>query len=95
MSRLTRDGTAEPVSRDHILRRERGQRNVHFTYSAETTNRIENLTQLIRTLLKVLTTVYNVTQALLLVCVVALRVQSTFCEAEVYRWIILSSSQPS
>ena len=25
MSRLTRDGTAEPVSRDPILRRERGQ----------------------------------------------------------------------
>ena len=24
MSRLTRDGTAEPVSRDQILRRERG-----------------------------------------------------------------------
>ena len=25
MSRLTREGTAEPVSRDQILRRERGQ----------------------------------------------------------------------
>ena len=25
MSRLTRDGTAEPVSRDQILRRERGE----------------------------------------------------------------------
>ena len=30
MSRLTRDGTAEPVSRDQILRRERGQGNIHF-----------------------------------------------------------------
>ena len=30
MSRLTRDGTAEPVSRDQILRRERGQRNINF-----------------------------------------------------------------
>ena len=30
MSRLTRDGTAEPVSRDQILRRERGQGNFHF-----------------------------------------------------------------
>ena len=30
MRRLTRDGTAEPVSRDQILRRERGQGNVHF-----------------------------------------------------------------
>ena len=28
MSRLTRDGTAEPVSRDQILRRERGQGNI-------------------------------------------------------------------
>ena len=32
MSRLTRDGTAEPVSRDQILRRERGQGNVHFPH---------------------------------------------------------------
>ena len=30
MNRLTWDGTAEPVSRDHVLRRERGQRNIHF-----------------------------------------------------------------
>ena len=30
MSRLTRDGTAEPVSRDQILRRERGHGNIHF-----------------------------------------------------------------
>ena len=31
MNRLTRDGTAEPVSRDLILRRERGQgNNIHF-----------------------------------------------------------------
>ena len=33
MSKLTRDGTAEPVSRDQILRRERGQRIVHFPCS--------------------------------------------------------------
>ena len=33
--RLTRDGTAEPVSRDQILRRERGQGNVHFPCSAD------------------------------------------------------------
>ena len=26
------DGTAEPVSRDQILRRERRQRNIHFPY---------------------------------------------------------------
>ena len=35
MSRLTRDGTAEPVSRDHILRRERGRGNIHFPCSAD------------------------------------------------------------
>ena len=31
MSRLARDGTAELVSRDQIIRRERGQGNIHFT----------------------------------------------------------------
>ena len=30
MRRLTRDGTAETVSRDQILRHERGQGNIHF-----------------------------------------------------------------
>ena len=35
MSRLARDGTAEPVSRDQILRRGRGQGNVHFPWPAD------------------------------------------------------------
>ena len=35
MSRLTRDGTAEPVSRDQILRHARGQGNVIFPCSAD------------------------------------------------------------
>ena len=35
MSRLTRDGTAKPVSRDQILRREREQKNNHFPCSAD------------------------------------------------------------
>ena len=36
MSRLARgDGTAEPVSRDQILRRERGQGNNNFPCSAD------------------------------------------------------------
>ena len=35
MSRLTRDGAAEPVSRDQVLRRERRQGNIHFTCSAD------------------------------------------------------------
>ena len=35
MSSLTRDGTAEPVSRDQILRHVRGQGNTHFPCSAD------------------------------------------------------------
>ena len=35
MSRLTRDGTAEPVPRGQILRRGRGQGNIHFPCSAD------------------------------------------------------------
>ena len=34
MSRLTRDRTAEPVSRDKILRHSRGQGNINFPCSA-------------------------------------------------------------
>ena len=35
MSRLTLDGTAEPISRDQNLRHERGQGNIHFPCSAD------------------------------------------------------------
>ena len=35
MNRLTRDGTAEPVSRDQILRHVRGQGNIHSPCSAD------------------------------------------------------------
>ena len=35
MIRLTRGGTVEPVSRDQILRRDRGQGNAHFRSSAD------------------------------------------------------------
>ena len=48
MSRLTRDGIAEPVSRDQILRRERGQEL--FSPVQLTTSRIGNLTRSIHTL---------------------------------------------
>ena len=54
MSRLTRDGTAEPVSRDQILRHVRGQGNITFPVQL-TTSRIGNLTRLIHTLLYVMT----------------------------------------
>ena len=33
--RLTRDGTAEPVSRDLSFMHERGQGNMHFSCSAD------------------------------------------------------------
>ena len=35
MSRLAGDGVAEPVSRDQILRRERGQGNINFPCPAD------------------------------------------------------------
>ena len=35
MRRLTRDGRAEPVPRDQILRRERVQGNINFSCSAD------------------------------------------------------------
>ena len=35
ISRLTRDGTAETVSRDQTLRHERGQGNISFPCSAD------------------------------------------------------------
>ena len=35
MSRLARDGTAEPISRDQILGRQRGQGKYYFPYSAD------------------------------------------------------------
>ena len=35
MSRLTRDGTTEPVSRDQILRRKQGQENINYPCSAD------------------------------------------------------------
>ena len=54
MSRLTRDGMAEPVSRDQILRHARGQGDTIFPVQL-TTSRIGNLTRLIHSLLYVMT----------------------------------------
>ena len=54
MSKLTRDGTAEPISRDQILRHARGQGNIIFPVLL-TTSRIGNLTRLSHTLLCVMT----------------------------------------
>ena len=54
MSRLTRDGTAKPISRHQILRHARGQRNINFSVQL-TTSSIGNLTRLIHTLLYAMT----------------------------------------
>ena len=56
MSGLTQDGTAEPVSRDQILRRDRGQGNIDLPCSADPTGRIGNFTRLIHTLAICVTT---------------------------------------
>ena len=55
MSRLTRDGTAEPVSRDQILRHAHGDREIFIFPVQPTTSRIGNLARLIHTLLYVMT----------------------------------------
>ena len=55
MSEITRDGTAEPVMQDQILRCERGQGRNNIFLLHLTTMRIGNLTRLVQTLLKVLT----------------------------------------
>ena len=55
MSRLTRDGTAEPVSRDQILRGANGYME-NFTFPVQlTTNRIGSHIRLVHAMLKVLT----------------------------------------
>ncbi|CAN0476109.1 unnamed protein product, partial [Ascophyllum nodosum] len=46
LSGLTRDGTAEPVSRDQLLWRELRRGNIHLPCSADHKSRIGNLTRL-------------------------------------------------
>ena len=56
MKRLTRDGTAEPVSQDQIIGHLRGHPKGMFIFPVQlTTSRIGNLTRLIHTLLYVMT----------------------------------------
>ena len=61
MSKLTQDGTAEPVSRDQNFRHVRGQGNIHFPCFADHEhNRIGNLTLLIFPLLYIMTIHINI-----------------------------------
>ena len=59
MSRLTRDGTVEPVSRDHTLRHVRGEGNTNFPCSADHEQDWQ-LTRLIHTLFYVIIHTYIV-----------------------------------
>ena len=70
MSRLTRDGTAEPVSRDQILRRERGQGKNIFPVQL-TTSRIGNLNRSIH-ILAVCVTIhaYKIKKGVVLIVIV-------------------------
>ena len=52
MSRLTRDGNAEPVSRDQILRRKQGQGKNNFPCSTDHEQDWQKPTRLIITLAK-------------------------------------------
>ena len=54
MSGFTRDGTAKPVSRDHIIRREPGQEKAIFPVQL-TASRIGNPTRLVPNPLNVMT----------------------------------------
>ena len=81
MSRLTRDGTAEPVSRDQILRHARDKGMFIFPVQL-TTSRIGNLTRLIHTLLYVIT-IHTYIHTLTTSCFFDLYVYSTvlYCTA--------------
>ena len=58
MSRLTRDGTAEPISRDQILRHA-GDRGIFIFPVQVTTSRIGDLNRLIHTLLLYVMTIHT------------------------------------
>ena len=61
MSRLTRDETAQPVSRDQFLRRELGQGNIHFeSFPVQLTTSMGSniITRFIHTLLLYVMTIY-------------------------------------
>ena len=59
MSRLTRDGIAEPVSRDQSFRRANGDREIFIFPVQVTTSRIGNLTRLILNLAIYVMTIYK------------------------------------
>ena len=62
MSRLTRDGTAEPVSRDQILRRKqtRNREIIIFPVQLTTSRIIGNITRLIHTPLAICVTIHHI-----------------------------------
>ena len=62
MCRLTRCGTAEPVSRDQITRRERNQRVNSFSWSADPVQAWKLYALLIHSLLKLFHQIYCIDQ---------------------------------
>ena len=68
MSRLTRDGTAELVSRDQILGAN-GDREIFFSPVQLTTSRIDNLTRLILTLLATIIDIFILLNSIVLATV--------------------------
>ena len=82
MSRLTRDGTAEPVSREQILRHVREQGNIIFPIQL-TTSRIGDLTRLIHTMLYVMT-IHTYIYVLVQYCYLYLFIQLHFYFGDIY-----------
>ena len=77
MNRLTRDGTAETVSRDQILRHERNADRGILIFPVQlTTSRIGNLTRLIHTLAICVT--IHVAQVILFVLRFSRRIKREF-----------------
>ena len=79
-----RDGTAEPVSRDQILRRERGQANIHFLCSADHEQDRQPFTRLIHALLYVMIIHTSTTYTLYLLLQARLFLVSATQQVEVY-----------
>ena len=60
MSRLMRDRMVEPVSRDQIIKRERGQKSIHFPCSSNhEQDRLTYLTRLVYYMLIVSYAIHN------------------------------------
>ena len=92
-SRLTRNGTAEPVSRDQILRRERGRGTLFFRIQL-TTYRIGNITRSIHTLAICVTTQLPRQQAIGKEILLFFKVRNNMLEVLLNRHNVLCAGRP-